>query len=266
MYKITGNDLKNLIPMLREDLLDYPLALGVLEGTFTGYAYVNSREKSSKAIIFHSHVGFMHYLGSEPSSAEAEDIGKAALSYKSDRTYCNWVEFAHCPASVSELIKTKHPKADSYPRISWHNDPKLFSNAPKPVISKGCTITLIKEEHFKNTSLKHETELFWDSTDEFLKNTFGVVALDADKKIIGVCSSVSNSDNFYEINIEVNKDNRRQGIGYAVAYRFIQECYKRDKKPHWDSLERNLPSGSLAKKLGFFEVGKYPLVSWTYDY
>jgi len=264
MYKITGADLKKIIPILKEDKLTYPLALGVLDGTFTGYAYINNKEKPSKAIIFHTHVGFMHYLGSEPDYSEAADIGKIVLSYRSDRTYCNWVEFAHCPTSVAKIIERKYPDVDSFPRISWHTDPKLFSNAPKPTIPKGCTITLIKEEHFDNKPLKHETELFWDSANEFIKNTFGVVALDADKKIIGVCSSVSNSDNFHEINIEVIKDNRRQGIGYAVAYRFIQECYKRGKKPHWDSLERNLPSGILAKKLGFLEVGKYPLVSWTY--
>lgn len=266
MHKIIGDNLKILIPLLKADTLDYPMALGVLDGQFSGYAFVNNPENPDKAIVFHSHGGFMYYLGNEPNQAESEDIGKLALSYRSDRSYCNWVEFAHCPISVYEIIKKKHPKADAYSRLSWHNDPKHFSNSPKPSIPDGCITTQIKKEHFSNTSLKLETKLFWESTDNFLEKTFGVVALDSDKKIIGVCSSVSNSDNFYEINIEVNKSNRRQGIGYAVAYHFIQECFKRGKKPHWDCLERNKPSKKLAKKLGFFEVGKYPLVYWTYEH
>ncbi|MCD6322175.1 MAG: GNAT family N-acetyltransferase, partial [Clostridiales bacterium] len=78
-------------------------------------------------------------------------------------------------------------------------------------------------KYVTNTSLKQKTELFWDSIGNFMENTFGVVAFDSNKKIIGVCSSVSDFDNFHEINIEVNKNNRRQDIGYVAAYGFIQE-------------------------------------------
>ena len=80
-----------------------------------------------------------------------------------------------------------------------------------------------------------------------MENTFGVVAFDSNKKIIGVCSSVSDFDNFHEINIEVNKNNRRQGIGYVAAYGFIQECYKRGKNSYWDCLDQNQPSRALSK-------------------
>ena len=118
MYKIIGPDLKKLLPLLRAETLDYPIALGVLEGYFSGYAFVTNLEKPDKAIIFHSHLGFMYYLGAEPNSSEANDIGKTVLRYRSDITYCNWVEFAHCPISVYEIIKKKYPDANSYPRIS----------------------------------------------------------------------------------------------------------------------------------------------------
>ena len=81
---------------------------------------------------------------------------------------------------------------------------------------------------------------------------------------MGVCGAVSVSDNFFEINIEVEKSKRRNGIGYAVAHRYIKECYRKGKIPHWDCHEHNAASQALAKKLGFKEAGRYPLVSWTY--
>ncbi len=264
MLKIIGNDLKKLIPMLREDPLDYPLALGILEGKFTGYAFVNNPKTPDKAIIFHSHAGFMHYLGSEPNSAEAEDIGKTALSYRSDRTYCNWVEFAHCPDSVTNLIREKYPKAESYLRISLNHDYEIFAKGPKPIVPTGCSLRFLDKALFNIEFLRSETEMFWDSTNIFLEKAFGTVMLDSNDKFEGVCGAVSASGGFYEINIEVKESKRRMGIGYAVAHRFIQECYNREEHPHWDCNEHNIPSQKIAAKLGFVEVGRYPLVSWTY--
>lgn len=263
MQKISGNDLHRLIPIIKEDNLNYPMALSVLEGTFSGYAYVDSPITPKKAVVFHTHLGFLHYIGNKPNIVESEAIAKAVLNYRSDREDCNWIEFAHSPASVSRIIKKERNDVDEYLRISWHNDPNLFHKSPEPNISKEYTIELIGKKHISNKILKDEIELFWDSTDEFLENTFGVVALDSEQNIVGACSSVSDSDNYYEINIEVTKENRRKGLGYAMAYRFIQECYDCEKSPHWDSLERNKPSNGLAKKLGFFEMGKYPITYWT---
>ena len=81
---------------------------------------------------------------------------------------------------------------------------------------------------------------------------------------MGVCAAVSASDDFFEINIEVEKESRKKGVGYAVAHRYIEECYKLGKKPHWDCYHYNDASKALAAKLGFTESGRYPLISWRY--
>jgi RimJ/RimL family protein N-acetyltransferase len=265
MHKITGNSLLKLVPLLDNEPLDYPITKGVLDGTFSGYAIVDDPKHPTKAMVFHTHIGFAHYLGSCPCENEIAEYTESVIKYRSDRKYCNWIEIAHCPNSVTDLVTEKIPDMKKYNRISWNHDASLWKNTPAPSVPDGCKIVLINNTHFKNTFVRHETEMFWDSTDIFLEKAMGTIALDKRGKFMGVCAAVSDSDDFYEINIEVSKKHRRRGIGYAVAHRYIAECYNRTKKPHWDCFEHNSASRSLASKLGFVESGRYPLVSWTYQ-
>jgi RimJ/RimL family protein N-acetyltransferase len=264
MYKISKEPLRLLVPLLRKKSIDYPITMGVLDGTFSGYAVINRLDFPTKALIFHKHIGFAHYLGECPTESESKEFAESVISYRSDRKYCNWIEIANCPKPVTELVTRKIPKTKSYNRISWNHDIGLWQETPAPDIPKDCKIVLLNKSHFKNKFVRHETELFWDSTDVFLKKAMGTIALDKKGNFMGVCGAVSDSDDFYEINIEVSTDHRRKGIGYAIAHRYITECYRRGKKPHWDCFAHNAPSKALAEKLGFTESGCYPLVSWTY--
>lgn len=264
MYKISGPNIKKLIPLLKKADIDFPITFGVLDGTFSGYALADDIECPKKAFIIHKHIGFLQYLGGVPDPSEAKAIADTALNYKSDRHYCNWVELAGCPDAVARIIKTKLPDMKSFHRISWNHNPGFLKNAPPPLLPDGCTAVFLNKEIFKHKFLRYETEMFWDDIDVFLKKAFGTVILDKKGGFLGVCGAVSASDGFYEINIEVKKEHRRKGIGYAVAYKFIEECYRRDSLPHWDCNEHNKASQAIAKKLGFIEAGRYPLVSWTY--
>lgn len=266
MFLLEGEQLRKLIPLLEDDPLDYPITKGVLDNVFDGWAVADQKDNPRNALIMHKHSGFMHYLGQLPEGESAEEFALAAINYRGDRAYNQCVEFAHCPEPVAKIIRSKYADTDSYFRISWNHNYRLFSNAPEPSVPTDCIIRLIQKKDFSHDLVTEETEIFWNNADDFLESSIGTIALTEGNQFLGVCSSVSDSDNFYEINIEVSKDYRNKGIGYAMAYRFIQECYIRGKKPHWDSLERNKPSGALAKKLGFLQAGKYPLISWKYTF
>lgn len=264
MQELKGTDLRKIIRLLHDEELDYPISMSVLDGTFSGSALVDDPENPAKALILHQHIGFILYIGLKPDYQQAKQIAEAVISYRSDRHYCNFVEMANCPPAVEKQIRSKYPNARSIQRINWTHDPAFLSYAPEPVIPDGCRAAFLDSDLFENKFLRYETEMFWDSTDIFLKDAFGTVILDSDGEFMGVCGAVSASDGFYEINIEVKEAHRRKGIGYAVAYEFIKECHKRNAAPHWDCHEHNDGSQALAKKLGFKEAGRYPLLSWTY--
>ena len=264
MDYLAGVNLKTLKNLLEKQPLDYPITMGILDGTFNGYALVDDTENPGKALVFHKHIGFFHYIGSSPTDAESIELAKAALDFRSTRDYCTVVEFAHYPEKVAGIIEDKLGKIKRYKRISWKHDLQSFNKSPEPVIDNNTIISFIQRDHFKNTFVRQECEMFWETYDIFLEKAFGTITHSRKGEFMGVCGAVSDSDGFYEINIETAKEHRRKGIGYAVAYKYIKECYRRNGFPHWDCYDYNLASQGLAKKLGFIEVGRYPLVSWEY--
>ncbi len=264
MKFLMGKELKILTGLMKSNPLDYPVSMGILDGIFKGYALVDNTENPDKALIFHSHIGFLHYIGTTPTDSESLELAKAALAYRSSRDYCTVVEFAHYPESVAVILERELGKIKRYKRISWQHDLQSFNKSPEPAVDDDTVISFIQEHHFKNTFVRQECEMFWETYDIFLEKAFGTIAQNRNGEFLGVCGAVSNSDGFYEINIETAKKHRKKGIGYAVAYKFIEECYKRGYAPHWDCYDYNEPSQALAKKLGFIEAGRYPLISWTY--
>jgi len=265
MEYISGKKLKKIIKLLKMEPLDYPITLGVLDGTFRGYALVDDTADPAKALVFHNYIGFLQYTGTVPDEHESREMAEAALAYRSERDYNNVVEFAHCPESVSEILETELGKIRRYNRISWEHDKNLFYNAPSPKLSDDIAVSYIEREHFIHEFVRNECEMFWETYEVFLKKVFGTIAHGSDGEFLGVCGAVSDSGGFYEINIETSKEHRRKGIGYALAYEYIKECYRRNGLPHWDCYDYNTASQNLAEKLGFRESGRYPLVSWQMD-
>jgi GNAT superfamily N-acetyltransferase len=264
MEYIADENLYKLRPLLEEFTLDYPIIMGILDGTFKGHALADNKDNPKKALVFHKYIGLLHYMGSPPDETESIVLANAALDYRSNRNYCNVVEFAHYPKRVAQLIEGRLGKIKRYNRISWNHDLSLFNASPGPETDDCTIVSFLKKEHFENTFVRLECEMFWESYDVFLEKAFGTIAHDIDGKFMGVCGAVSNSAGFHEINIETAKEHRRKGIGYAIAHKYIRECYQRGMLPHWDCYDYNEPSQSLAKKLGFTEAGRYPLISWVY--
>jgi RimJ/RimL family protein N-acetyltransferase len=94
-----------------------------------------------------------------------------------------------------------------------------------------------------------------------IENAIGIKAMDGDV-LVGVCTTAAYAIKHNEIDIMVDREYRKQGIGYAIAYTFIKECYKRGEKPGWDCVSHNEPSKALATKLGFKQAGSYKLLEW----
>lgn len=109
MKYLTGIQLNKLIVMLEQDPLEYPITTGVLDGTFNGFALADDQDNPSKALVFHNLVGFLHYIGAQPTQSEARELASKALSYKSERNYYKVVEFTHCHP-IRDLIEKKEHK------------------------------------------------------------------------------------------------------------------------------------------------------------
>lgn len=201
MKYITGKNLDNLRNLLNESPLYYPIIMGILDGTFKGHALTNNTQNPNKALIFHKYIGLLLYIGRNPTHAEAVELAEETLEYKSAHDYCNVVEFAHYPEAIAGIIEKKPGEIKRYNRISWEHDLQLFNEAPQPKLDDNTVISLMQNNHFNNTFVRQECEMFWDTYEVFLKKVFGTIAHNKNGEFMGVCGACSDSGGFYEINI-----------------------------------------------------------------
>lgn len=260
MYKIENNNLIKLIPLCRED--DF-ISLSVLQGSCKGWALVDNIENPKSAAIFQAYGGCMSYLGDKPDKKMAKEVAQAVISYRSEREFVNWAEFANYPEDSVSYIEEEFEEVEHIERIYWDHDKDSFMEAPKPCLPKGLSIVPIVASDIENKGLQNDILLFWNTTDEMLEKSIGIKAIKGDK-LIGSCTPAAYVNGHHEIDISVDREYRKQGIGYAMAYAFITECYKRGEKPGWDCVSHNEPSKALATKLGFKQVGNYKLLEWVY--
>ena len=70
-----------------------------------------------------------------------------------------------------------------------------------------------------------------------------------DGKIVSAASSYSRYHNGIDIEIDTAKEERRKGLGAAVAAKLILACLDEGLYPAWDAA--NMLSVRLAEKLGY---------------
>lgn len=260
MYKLENKELEKLIPLCRKD--DF-ITLSVLKGRCKGWALVDDKDNPKCAVIFQAYGGCISYLGNVPEEKMAKEVAKAVIAYRSEREYVGWAEFANYPEYTVSYIEEEFKEVEHIERIYWEHDEDSFKEAPKPSLSEGLSIVPIVASDFVNESIQNDVLLFWNETEEMLEKSVGIKAMNGNK-LIGSCTPAAYVNGHHEIDIAVDREYRKQGIGYAMAYTFITECYKRGEKPGWDCVSHNAPSKALAIKLGFKQVGKYKLLEWVY--
>lgn len=86
------------------------------------------------------------------------------------------------------------------------------------------------------------------SADDFLERGIGFCVLLNDE-IVGGASSYTIYNDGIEIEVDIKKEYRRQGLASACASKLILECLARHQYPSWDAA--NKESAALAEKLGY---------------
>jgi len=101
----------------------------------------------------------------------------------------------------------------------------------------------------------------WASLDDFLAHGLGFALLDGDE-VASVCLSVFASREGYEMDVHTAERYRRRGFAVLVASAFIGASLQRGKQPNWECFWDNVPSSTLAARLGFIAGPDYPVYYW----
>ncbi|MGL5415541.1 MAG: GNAT family N-acetyltransferase [Clostridium sp.] len=108
-----------------------------------------------------------------------------------------------------------------------------------------------KEEIIKFKGDNRFNEAF--AFNEDYPDVLAVAALDGEE-IIGMASASRDSEEMWQIGIDVMKDHRGKGIGTNLVSLLKNEIIKRGKIPFYSTIESNIYSQTIAIKTGFIPV------------
>ncbi|OZI13195.1 GNAT family N-acetyltransferase [Bacillaceae bacterium SAS-127] len=92
---------------------------------------------------------------------------------------------------------------------------------------------------------------FWYSVEDFLEKGFGYCVM-KEGRIVSACLSCCVNGKGHEISVETYDDEEQnKGLATSVCAVYLEHCIERGLVPHWSTLETNIESKQLAKKLGF---------------
>lgn len=124
---------------------------------------------------------------------------------------------------------------------------------PNPVTCEIEPITTIKW-YEKEDILQFKDDDRFDEAFAFNDNypdTLGVAAFEGDN-IIGMAGASADSENLYQIGINVMPEYSGKGIGTNLVALLKQELLKRGKVPFYGTAESHVVSQNIAIKAGFF--------------
>ena len=104
-----------------------------------------------------------------------------------------------------------------------------------------------------------EIESGWSSVADFCRHGFGYVAHDG-SKIVSWCTAEFLSADHCGTGIETRPDHQRRGLATACASAFVAECVRRGLVAYWDAWATNLPSLTVAERVGFERVADYSIL------
>ena len=228
----------------------------VCNGDNPGWIYANDPENPTSAFVYMKKLGGT--LVGDCNNGEFNRSFKENLEckilpkVKEDDEYFGVTGNASCwNSSIESILANKEIERSSVLRYKFK---KISNSLPKlneEYEIKEITAKLLKQSSIENISfLTEDIIAWWGNLNRFLDLGCGFVVL-KNNKICAWSYSVCIFDSRVEIYIETVEKYRNNGIGTAIAYRFVQYCLEHGLKPEWEAMSNIEHSIRIAEKVGF---------------
>lgn len=98
----------------------------------------------------------------------------------------------------------------------------------------------------------------------FLQRSFGLCLVQGDA-LVGWCLSEYNLDGRCEVGVAIMEPYQRRGLGTLMTVAFIQMALSRGIHTiGWHCWQRNIPSGALARRVGFDLIDEQPVYIYVF--
>lgn len=175
-----------------------------------------------------------------------------------DFTPSLWEEYLASPFTDMESLRAEHQYYCIHLR-----EPILPPSLPEGFILHRVDEALLAQSSLGNhQSLVEEIHSESPSVDDFLQHKFGY-CVQHGQDLVGWCLSEYNHGNQCELGIETLQEYQRRGLATATAQATMAYAQSVGmSKIGWHCWKANMPSSSLARKLGFEHVEDHPM--WHY--
>lgn len=230
------NIIKHLFRKIR-----FNMATSAIQG-YMGEVYVNKLESPDFAMIF---LGRFCFIDGNPNNEDAESALKNIDNYyKIIIANDNWFNLIEKVYKNNYEIDLRYSmkKDTNFDKERLVKLSKTLDNhyEIKPIEGKIYQKVLETDSFSTNISMSENYE----------KYGFGYCAIEkSSDKIVAVITTQAVYDNSREMNIKIEEEHRRKGIGTAISAIMILECLNRNIYPSWDAA--NLNSLRLSEKLGY---------------
>ncbi|MBO4285961.1 MAG: GNAT family N-acetyltransferase [Bacilli bacterium] len=223
----------------------YPYITEVLDRKLTIYA--TSKENIKSAVIYLGHDAFF-----------AGKPNKELLLKKQK----GWLSLFGQTRKWDRLMKECYPDAFHYTRYAINLDATFDKEKLQSYIDalpEGYEIKKIDSKVYNLCKKLEDDDLeelidWFDTKKEFLEYALGYAVI-KDGKVVGGASTATRFQKGIEIEVDIDKKERRKGLASAACATLILDCLDRGWKPTWDAA--NPKSVGLAKKLGYTYSHKY---------
>jgi hypothetical protein len=228
----------------------YPLLQSIIQKNMEGKIYVN--KNYTKALIINS-LNWVYVIEKDIDNEFDEKI----IQTLTENNIGSYIWFGMTKYWEELIGNISKNKIEYFPRFEWMFDMNIF-NKTKTVSGKYSVKVIDKNSINKVCEgIKNSIIDFWTTKENFLNNGFGYY-IEHEKKIIGLIISAGIYDDEVEIDILVDNNYQRQGLGKLLSVIFIKDCLERNIIPKWDCYKYNYGSVKLAKSLGFRVINEYP--------
>lgn len=263
-------DFHRLESLLDESVLGIE-ARAVIRGNNPGWISVDFAERPRSALVWSRGIEGFYLLGDPENSAFVNSLGlyvEQLIRPRARELGLDWFEVSGCSEGWDAAIER------AFKNRKWNRSVQCIYRLPASWRSDPCendpAVHRIDGHLFAQTDLTHldflrsKIDLFWDSPGEFFAKGIGFCVV-RENRIASVCMSGFVAKEIYVIDIETVEEYRRCGLGYSAGKAFIDHCSENHLMPHWDCMQTNTASASLAEKLGLTRVSEYSLYGFPFE-
>ncbi len=261
LYQYSIDEFSSIMPLYKKSKYQIPMIESVIEGKLKGSIFAD-KKVNPQTIVIVTNFNWLYVIGNQETEMFKNQFFNFIINELTSKSE-HFAWFGLSEYWQDKLVEMFGENIKSFPRVNYELDKEKYriatchGNLPDGYRIKPINSNLVD----KVSKFFDGIKMFWESNENFLKNSFGFCILH-ENDIVSACQALAITEDICEIDVLTKDEFRGKDFAYFIGLAFIEHCLKLGLKPYWETVRANTSSCRLAEKLGFVEVKEYPFYAW----